>query len=81
MVHGFDDVIAVDDFVAAAENRMGVEQVYGMLMAELAAFDTVAVVLPDSFFAEQRMNDFLSAHQYVEIGQTGDGWATVWSSQ
>ena len=44
VVHGFDDVIAVDDFVAVAENRMGVEQVYGMLMAELAAFDAVAVV-------------------------------------
>lgn len=44
VVHGFDDVIAVDDFIAVAENRMGVKKVYRMLMAEFAAFNAIAVV-------------------------------------
>ena len=57
------------------------ESIVDSYFAELEEQIPVAVVLPDSFFAEQRMNDFLSAHQFVEIGQTSDGWATVWSSQ
>ena len=44
VIHGFDDIITVNDFIAITEDGMGVEEIYGMFMAEFAAFNAVAVV-------------------------------------
>lgn len=45
MVHGFDDVITVNDFISVAENGMGVKKIHCMFMAQFATLDPIAVIV------------------------------------